>query len=116
MALNTMGCILFTNELSLLVKKIAEEERVGHISVYETMSALILASSGRAFTRFRFLPFYRDAFRVLVLGKSPDEVSELHGWRYHTVGVHLNSRGGMIVADLIQEFIDSNQPGWVDAV
>jgi hypothetical protein len=30
----------------------------------------------------------------------------LNGWRFHTDGVHLNSRGGMIVADLVQEFID----------
>jgi hypothetical protein len=52
--------------------------------------AQIVAAPGRAFTSFRFLPFYRDAFRVLVLGKSPDEVARLNGWRFHTDGVHLN--------------------------
>jgi hypothetical protein len=25
---------------------------------------------------------------------------------FHTDGVHLNSRGGMIVTDLVQEFVD----------
>jgi hypothetical protein len=30
----------------------------------------------------------------------------MNGWRFHTNGVHLNSRSGMIVADLVQEFID----------
>lgn len=68
--------------------------------------AQIVASPGRAFTTFRFLPFYRDAFGVLVLGKSPDDVTRLNGWRFHTDGVHLNSRSGMILADLVQEFID----------
>jgi hypothetical protein len=52
------------------------------------------------------LGLYRGAFRVLVLHKCPDEVAEINGWRFHTDGVHLNSRGGMIVPDLVQEFID----------
>jgi hypothetical protein len=43
---------------------------------------------------------------VLLLHKTPDEVAQLNGWKLHTDGVHLNSRGGMIVADLVQEFID----------
>jgi hypothetical protein len=72
------------------------------------MLAQIQASSGRAFTCFRFLSFYRDAFRVLILHKSPDEVAQMNGWRFHTDGVHLNSRSGMIVADLVPEFIEQN--------
>ena len=93
-------------EYSAIIKEVAREESVGYLPVYEMMLAQIVAAPGRAFTSFRFLPFYRDAFRVLVLGKSPDEVARLNGWRFHTDGVHLNSRGGMIVADLVQEFID----------
>jgi lysophospholipase L1-like esterase len=93
-------------EYSASIKEIAREESVGYLPVYETMLAQIVAAPGRSCTSFRFLPFYRDAFRVLVLRKSPDEVAQLNGWRLHTDGVHLNSRGGMIVADLVQEFID----------
>jgi hypothetical protein len=63
-------------------------------------------SPRRAFSEFRFLPFYRDAFRTLVLRKSPDEVSRMNGWLFHTDGVHLNSRGGLIVADLVGTFIE----------
>jgi hypothetical protein len=33
----------------------------------------------------------------------------MNGWRFHTDGVHLNSRGAMIVADHVQEFIDEEQ-------
>jgi hypothetical protein len=29
-----------------------------------------------------FLPVYHDAFRVLVLGKSPEEVAQMNGWRF----------------------------------
>ena len=93
-------------EYSASIKEIAREESVGYLPVYETMLAKIVAVPGRACTSFRFFPFYRDAFRVSVLRKSPDEVGRLNGWHFHTDGVHLNSRGGMIVADLVQQFID----------
>jgi hypothetical protein len=44
---------------------------------------------------------------VLVLRKSPDQIAELNGWRFHSDGVHVNSRGGLILADLVQDFIDA---------
>jgi lysophospholipase L1-like esterase len=92
---------------SAIIREVAEEETCAYLAVHEAMLAEIQASPGRAFTSFRFLPFYRDAFRVLVLKKSPDEVAEMNGWRFHTDGVHLNSRGGMIAAELVQGFIAS---------
>jgi lysophospholipase L1-like esterase len=93
-------------EYSGIIREIAHEENVGYIPVHEAMLAQIVESPGRAFTCFRFLAFYRDALRVLVLHKSPDEVAQMNGWRFHADGVHLNSRGGIIVAHLVQEFID----------
>jgi lysophospholipase L1-like esterase len=93
-------------EYSAIIRDVAQKEGVGYVAIHEATLAQIMESPGRAFTCFRFLSFYRDAFRVLVLHKSPDEVAQMNGWRFHTDGVHLNSRGGMIVADLVQEFID----------
>jgi lysophospholipase L1-like esterase len=93
-------------EFSATIRGIAQEEGTDYIAVYEAIFALIMKSPGRAFTEFRFLSFYRDAFRTLVLRKSPDEVARLNGWRFHTDGVHLNSRSGLIVADLVQTFIE----------
>jgi lysophospholipase L1-like esterase len=93
-------------EYSGIIREVAREAEVGYLAVHEAMLAQIQSSPGRAFTCFRFLPFYRDAFRALVLGKRPDEIAQMNGWRFHTDGVHLNSRGGIIVANLVQEFID----------
>jgi hypothetical protein len=56
---------------------------------------------------FHFLPFFRDAFRSIVLHRSIDDIARVNGWRFHTDGIHLNSSGGMILANLVQEFIDS---------
>jgi lysophospholipase L1-like esterase len=93
-------------EYSVIVQAVAREEGATYLPFYERVHEEIEASPGRAFTRFRFLPFYRDAFRIVALHKTPDEVARINGWRFHTDGVHLNSLGGMILADLAQEFID----------
>jgi len=93
-------------DYSATTREIAQDEGVDYLAFHEAMRAQIRESPGRAFTEFRFLPFYRDAFHVLVLRKSPDQIAEMNGWRFHSDGIHLNSRGGMILADLVQEFID----------
>jgi hypothetical protein len=95
---------------SSIIRDVALNERVGYVPVYEEIAAKIRALPGRAFTSFRFLPFYRDAFRVIILHKSPDEVSQMNGWNFHTDGVHLNSRVETIVADLVQAFRDEGTP------
>jgi lysophospholipase L1-like esterase len=94
-------------DFSAIIRDWAREEGVNYIPVYETMVANMQNSPRHAFTSLRFLPFYRDALRVLALRKSPDEVARMNDWQFHTDGVHMNSRSGMIVANLVQEFIDS---------
>lgn len=94
-------------EFSGIIKGMAQQEGTDYIALYEAILAEIVKLPGRAFTEFRFLPFYRDAFRSLVLRKSPDEIAHLNGWHFHSDGVHLNSRSGLIVADLVQEFVDN---------
>jgi lysophospholipase L1-like esterase len=94
-------------EYSAIVAAVAHQERCGYIPLHEAITEAVRASPGRAFTEFNFLPFYRDAFRVLVLRQNPDDVARRNGWRVHTDGVHLNSRAGLIVADRIQKFIEA---------
>lgn len=93
-------------EYSAILKDIAREEAVSYLPLYERLHELILASPGRAFTSFDFLPFYRDVFRQFVLHKSHDEIGQLNGWRFHRDGIHLNSRSGKLLADLVQEFLN----------
>lgn len=93
-------------EFSAIIRGTAQQEGTDYIALYEAILAQIMKSPARGYTEFRFLPFYRDAFRALALRKSPDEVARLNGWKFHTDGVHLNSRGGLIVADLVQKFVE----------
>jgi lysophospholipase L1-like esterase len=97
-------------EYSGIIRPVALEEGVHYVPVYETMAAEIRKTPGQAFTDFRFLSFYRDAFRALVLRKSSDEIAQMNGWYFHTDGVHLNRRGGLIVAELVQKFLDEARP------
>lgn len=97
-------------QFSAIAKGIAHDEVVGYIPVYERMHELIQACPGKAFTAFDILPFYRDVFRQYVLHKTHDEIGELNGWRFHRDGIHLNSRSGKLVADLVAQFLET-QPG-----
>ncbi len=90
-----------------MIKEVAAKEGVAYIPFYERLHEQIAACPGRAFTSFRFLSFYRDVFRYFILGRSTDEIAEMNGWRFHVDGVHLNSRGGKILADMVQEFLDA---------
>lgn len=97
----------YLKEFSAIIRDIAVEESIEYIALYEALGAEITKSPGRAFKEFRFLPFYRDAFRTVLLRKSPDEVARVNGWQFHTDGVHLNRRSGLIVVDLVQEFLET---------
>jgi lysophospholipase L1-like esterase len=95
-------------EYSRIIKEIAQEEKVSYIPFYERLHEQIVASPGRAFTRFSFLAFYRDyLLREFILRRSFDEIARMNGYTFHIDGVHLNSRGGMILTDLVQGFLDS---------
>lgn len=93
-------------QYSGIINDVAAAERVGYIPFYEQLHARIVASPGRAFTAFRFLPFYVDTFRFYALRRTSDEIARANGWRFHVDGVHLNRTGGLILADLVQEFLD----------
>lgn len=92
-------------EYADIIKQIAADEDIAYLPLYERLHDALEASPKRAFTRFRFLPFYWDTFRYFVLHKSGDEIARENGWHFHVDGVHLNSRGGMLVADALQEFL-----------
>jgi lysophospholipase L1-like esterase len=97
-------------EFSMAIRRIADQEKVGYIPCFERMHEQITASPGRAYVPnflVDFLAQCRAAFAILVLHRSLDEVGHQGGWRFHVDGVHLNSRSGKILADLVQEFVES---------
>jgi hypothetical protein len=52
----------------------------------------------------------RAILRHLLLRQSFDEISEKNGLLLTTEEVHMNSRGGTIIADQIEMFLQSYSP------
>lgn len=94
-------------EYTKIIKEIAEIHGCGYIPFYEELKEQIMAFPGKAFTRFSILAFYRDyLFREFLLGWSFDKIAVKNGYRFHIDGIHLNTRGGMILTNLVQKFLD----------
>jgi lysophospholipase L1-like esterase len=91
-------------EFSAIIRQIARTENICYIPFYERIHEQIVASPGRDAGSV-FLSMGQVAFKIRVLHKSIDEVGKQNGWRFHHDGYHLNSRGGKILADLVQEFV-----------
>jgi lysophospholipase L1-like esterase len=80
-----------------------------YIPFYECFRDQLARSTiAKPFTRFSFAAFYRDYLvREMILRWSFDEVSERNGWEFHIDGIHLNTKGGRILTDVVQQFLDS---------
>jgi lysophospholipase L1-like esterase len=91
------------------IRDVALREGTYYIPFYESFCAqLVNSRAAKPFTRFSFPSFYRDyLFRELILRRSFDEISRTNGWEFHIDGIHLNTRGGRILTEAIQQFLDS---------
>jgi hypothetical protein len=64
--------------------------------------------AAKPFSRFSFASLYRDyLIREMILRQSFDEISRINGWQFHIDGIHLNTRGGRILTETVQQFLDS---------
>jgi lysophospholipase L1-like esterase len=80
-----------------------------YIPFFERFRAELAGSATvKPFTQFSFAAFYRDyLFREMILGRSFDQIAQSNGWEFHIDGIHLNTRGGRILAEAVQQFLDS---------
>jgi lysophospholipase L1-like esterase len=95
------------DEYASIIRRVAMEDGATYVPVYERILEQIRSRPGQAFRDVEILSMYRDAFRLLVLRWTLDEIAERNGWRFHTDGIHLNSSAGRIIADTVQEFVHS---------
>jgi lysophospholipase L1-like esterase len=91
------------------IREVCAQEGAYYIDFYEAfLDQLDRSGTAKPFTRFSFPSFYRDYLvREMLLRRGFDEISEINGWEFHIDGVHLNTRGGRILADAVQRFLDS---------
>ena len=91
------------------IREVSAREGTDYIAFYESFrDQLECATTAKAFTRFSFGAFYRDYLvREMILRRNFDEISRINGWEFHIDGIHLNTRGGRILAEAVQQFLDS---------
>jgi lysophospholipase L1-like esterase len=92
-----------------VIREVSAREGTDYIAFYEAFRDEVERSkTAKPFTRFSFLSFYRDYLvRETILRRSFDEIARINGWEFHIDGVHLNTRGGRILAEAVQRFLDS---------
>ena len=92
-----------------IIRKVASTARTGYIPFGESFEDhLVRAGTAKAFTHFSFAAFYRDyLFREMILRQSFDRISAINGWQFHIDGIHLNTNGGRILTETVQQFLDS---------
>jgi lysophospholipase L1-like esterase len=92
-----------------IIREAAARESTDYIPFCETFQErLARAGTTKPFTRFSFASLYRDyLWREMVLRQSFDEISRRNGWQFHIDGIHLNTAGGRILTETVQEFLDA---------
>ncbi|OBH12728.1 SGNH/GDSL hydrolase family protein [Mycobacterium sp. E3247] len=91
------------------IRAVATREGTDYLGFAEAFQdQMVRAGTAKPFTRFSFPAFYRDyLIREAVLRRSFDEISRMNGWEFHIDGIHLNTRGGLILTEAVQGFLDS---------
>ena len=92
-----------------VIRDVSSREGTDYIEFYESFQdQLERSNTAKPFTRFSFPSFYRDYLvREMILRRSFDEISRINGWEFHIDGIHLNTRGGRILTEAVQQFLDS---------
>ncbi len=92
-----------------VIREVSAREGTDYIDFYEAFQVQLASSkTAKPFTRFSFPSFYRDyLLREMILRRSFDDIARINGWEFHIDGIHLNTRGGRILTDAVQRFLDS---------
>ena len=97
-------------DYNALLKKIADEEQVGYLPVYELQEKYlreVQRGSGRPYESGGVLSI-KALVRHYLLRQSFDEISRKHHFLLVTDGIHMNSRGAAFIADEVESFLRSH--------
>jgi lysophospholipase L1-like esterase len=96
-------------DYNTIIAEVSRSSGTYYIPFYECFrNQLARSTIAKPFTRFSFAAFYRDyLFREMLLRRSFDQISQRNGWEFHIDGIHLNTNGGRILTEVVQQFLDS---------
>jgi lysophospholipase L1-like esterase len=90
-----------------VIQKVASQEKVSYLSVYDQQVQYLLRSPRTSAPEYNgnYKQIAKSVVDHLVFRKSLDEIARKNGYLLHTDGIHLNTRGGMMMADQVEEFL-----------
>jgi lysophospholipase L1-like esterase len=98
-----------TDEVSEIIKEVAERERVSYLPLHESMTGYLIEQNHTPKLIYEIdnpeLVMYKGIFGHFVLKRSFDEIAAKNGFLLLTDFLHLNTTGATIVADLIGDFV-----------
>ena len=95
--------------LNAIIRETASAQGVAYLPLNERLAEVIRAhGTGRAATE-SVGPMVRAIVLHLGLGVGLDRIGRSNGYAVHSDGLHLAGRGGLVAADLVEEFV--RQPG-----
>jgi lysophospholipase L1-like esterase len=94
------------------LRETAASKALDYVPFYESFQdQLERAKTAKPFTRLSLPSLYRDyLFREMILRRSFDDIARSNGWVFHIDGIHLNTKGGRILTEVVQQFLDSATP------
>ena len=92
-----------------IIREVSVAHQTRYLPFYEAfLEQLGVSGTTKSFSRLSFPRLYRDyLFREGIQRRSFDDLSRMNGWAFHIDGIHLNSRGGAILVEVVQQFLDS---------
>ncbi len=105
---------LRTEDYSMIIKSVAKDEGVEYLPLRERLCSYIEGLPPTTERPLGFRDFGAAAMRAgrmqRYLGKSLDEISASNRFHILVDGVHLNTHGAMMAADLAESFLRSPRP------
>jgi lysophospholipase L1-like esterase len=97
--------VRLAGEFAEIVRKVAADQDVAYLPLYERMTTHLEQSGKRPGTRFRPGMWLAStaATQHFLLRRSFDAISRSRGLQLTTDTIHLNTRGATIIADLIEQ-------------
>jgi lysophospholipase L1-like esterase len=96
-------------EYNGIIREVSVAHETRYLAFYEAfLDHLARSGTTKSFSRLSFPRLYRDyLFREGIQRRSFDDISRMNGWAFHIDGIHLNSRGGEMLVEVVQQFLDS---------
>jgi len=88
------------------IREVAATCRADYLPLRERMAAELEAEPRGARWNGQIWMAPAAAVQRYLLGRSFDEISRRNGFRFNVDGVHLNSQGAVLLADVITEFLE----------